>query len=83
MKGVPFACDCPLNVFTFDELICPVSQRVQRIFIFVDNLRILYLSCTIKNLKQLPSCLKRSETTVVLFVFDGVLCEKILKIPKG
>jgi len=41
----------PVNVFTFDELFYPVSQRVQRNFIFADNVRVLYLSCTVKKSK--------------------------------
>jgi len=34
----------------------------------------VYLSCNAKQSpKQLPNCLKRSETIVVLIVFNGVL----------
>ena len=35
-----------------DELFCPVQQRVQIIFIFTENLRILCLSCNFKKTKS-------------------------------
>ena len=28
-----------------------------------------------KSPKQLPNCLKRAVTSIILIVFDGVLCE--------
>jgi len=38
-------------------------------FIFSDNVHILYLFCDVKNPKQLPNCLKRTETNIILIVF--------------
>ena len=39
----------------------------------------MYVYCVypavLKSPKQLPDCLKRAETNVVLIVFDGVHCE--------
>jgi len=49
----------PVNIFTFDEHFYPVSQRVQRNFIFADNLRILYLSCTVKKSKTTAKLSKK------------------------
>ena len=56
---------------SFDEFFLPVSQRVEMNYIFSDNVRILYLIAP----KKLSNCLKRAETSVVLIVFDCVLCE--------
>ena len=40
------------------------------------NIRILCLSCNVKTVpKQLPNCIKRSETLVVLIIFSGVPCD--------
>ena len=55
-------------------------------FIFTDNVQILclylltmYIYCVylvmLKSLKQLPNCLERAESIVVLIVFNGVLCD--------
>ena len=55
---------------SFDEFFLPVSQRVEMNYIFSDNVRILYLSP-----QRNSNCLKRAETSVVLIVFDCVLCE--------
>ena len=39
----------------------------------------MYIYCVYpeisKSQKQLPNCLKRAETTIVLIVFNGVLCD--------
>jgi len=39
----------------------------------------MYVYCVypamLKSRKQLPNCLKRAETIIVLIVFNGVLCE--------
>ena len=56
------------------------------VFIFTDNVQILclylltmYIYCVyllmLKSLKQLPNCLERAESIVVLIVFNGVLCD--------
>ena len=49
------------------------------VFIFsykYTNIRILCLSCNVKKIpKQLPNCIKRSETIVVLIIFSGVPCD--------
>ena len=55
---------------SFDEFFLPVSQRVEMNYIFFDNIRILS-----KAPKKLSNCLKRAETSLVLIVFDCVLCE--------
>ena len=55
------------------ELFCPVLPHVQANLMFSDNVCMLCLSC--KSQKHLPNGLKRAETSVVLIVFDGVLCE--------
>jgi hypothetical protein len=55
---------------SFDEFFLPVSQRVEMNYIFSDNVRILYLSP-----QRNSNCLKRTETRVVLILFDCVLCE--------
>ena len=55
-------------------------------FVFIDNVHILclylltmYIYCVylvmLKSLKQLPNCLERAESIVVLIVFNGVLCD--------
>jgi hypothetical protein len=36
---------------------------------------ILCLSCNAKNPKHLPNCLKINETSVILIVFNGVICD--------
>ena len=59
----------------FDEFLFPVSERVEMNYIFSDNIRIVYLSWYVKSPKELSNCLKRAETSVVLIVFDCVLCE--------
>ena len=53
----------------------PVSQRVEMNYIFSDNIRILYLSWYVKSPKETMKLSKRAETSVVLIVFDCVLCE--------
>ena len=35
----------------------------------------MYVYCVYPAVLQLPNCLKRAETKVVLTVFDGILCE--------
>ena len=57
------------------DLFWRVSQRVPINFIISDNILTLCLSCNVKKPKQLPNCLKRAETNVVLIVFDGDLVE--------
>jgi hypothetical protein len=61
-------------------------QCTDIVFIFTDNVQILclylltmYIYCVylvmLKSLKQLPNCLERAESIVVLIVFNGVLCD--------
>ena len=61
MQGVPFACDCSLNVFKFVELFCPTSHQVQRNLILVsaDNVRALYLSCNVTQSKTTATLSKK------------------------
>jgi hypothetical protein len=60
---------------SFDEFFLAVSQRVEMKYIFSDNIRILYLSWYVKSPKDTVNCQKRAETSVVLIVFDCVLCQ--------
>jgi hypothetical protein len=50
-------------------------QRVQINFIFNDNVRILCLSCDIKKSKTTAKFMKIAEASVVLIVFNGVVCD--------
>ena len=59
----------------FGELFCPVSQQVQINFKSSDNVRILFLSCNVNSQKTTAKLSKRAETSIVLFVFGGVLIE--------
>jgi hypothetical protein len=61
MQGVPFACDCSLNVFKFVELFSPISHQVQRNLILVsaDNVRALYLSCNVTQSKTTATLSKK------------------------
>ena len=59
---------------TLCEFILPVPQRLEMNCIFSDNANILYRVMS-KASKQLSNCLKRKETSVVLIIFDYVLCE--------
>jgi hypothetical protein len=45
---------------SFDEFFLPVSQRVEMNYIFSDNVRILYLSCYFKILKETVKLSKKS-----------------------
>ena len=51
----------------------PVLQGVWINFIFIDNVCKLCLSCNIKNPRHLPNCLKITETSIVLIVFNGII----------
>ena len=55
---------------TLCEFILPVPQRLEMNCIFSDNTNILY-----RVMSKASNCLKRKETSVVLIVFDYVLCE--------
>ena len=55
------------------KLFWPVSQPEQINFIFNDNVLILWLTCNIKSPKHLPKCQKITETSIILFVFNGVI----------
>jgi hypothetical protein len=58
------------------EFFLPVSQRVKMNYIFSDN---IYMYCIYRGMskapKKLSNCLKRTERSVVLIVFECVLCE--------
>jgi hypothetical protein len=46
---------------SFDEFFLPVSQRVEKHYIFSDNIRILYLSWYVKNSKETVKLSKKSR----------------------
>ena len=56
---------------SFCDLFYPISRRVQMHFILSDNVRTLCSSYNVKEPKNRCSV----ETSVVLIVFDDVLCE--------
>ena len=61
----------------FHNLFLAVSQRVQINFIIY--LTTMYIYCVYpvisKSPKQLTNCLKIAETSVILIVFNGVICD--------
>ena len=50
-------------------------------FIFSDNVCILCLSCNVKKYKTSAILSEKTEISVVLIVFDGVLCEVSILLP--
>jgi hypothetical protein len=58
------------------ELFWPVSQQVEINLIFTDNVVYYVYLAMSKSPKQLPYCLKRAETSIVLIIFNSVLYEK-------
>ena len=64
------------NIYLYEfEIFCLISHWVQMNFIFSVNVRILYLFCNVKKSKTTAKLSKRAESSFVLFVFDGVICE--------
>jgi hypothetical protein len=53
----------------------PVSQRVQMLFIFNDNVRILCLSCNVKNVEKLV------RGTNKFYISDNVRILYIYRLP--
>ena len=60
----------------FDELLYSVLQRVQINFIFIDDVRILCLSCNIKRSKTTAK-LPENSWSVDLSAFKCVICDVI------
>ena len=53
----------------FGELFMPVSQRVQMNFIFNDNVRILCLSCNVKNVAKLVRFKQKGQKQASFLAF--------------
>ena len=66
-------CETGQKSLAKDLLFYLFLKLAQIIYIFLDNVGIIYLSCNAKKLKKkkknLPICLKRAETSIFLIIF--------------
>ena len=60
----------------------PVSQRVQRNFIFTDNVRILYLSCNVKKVGKLVRFRQKGQKQASFLAFHKCCHGCLLRGPR-
>jgi hypothetical protein len=78
VRNVKFICASFKNrwesesLASFSALFC--SECIWNLYFLEMDVYCVYPAMS-KSPKQLPNCLKRAKTSVVLVVFDGVLCD--------